>query len=261
MIKGNITVTDINYVIYVNNTNFSEMRDYSGKILHNELIFKLDGSSKIVFDRYTFIDSPSSVRFLPKSEVYKKYTAETLENGSCIDIFFDTAEPINCEPFLLNCKNNEKLAVLFKKAELVWRKKQAGYKYTAMGYLYEILGLLEYGETYTPNSKINKIKPGIDYITEHYTENINVEEIAKMCNISHTYFKKIFSGIYGTAPKSYVIDLRIRYACDLLKSQMHSVGEAAELSGFQNVYYFSRCFKKIMGISPSEYKKFNSEKL
>ena len=130
-----------------------------------------------------------------------------------------------------------------------------------MGYLYEILGLLEYGETYTPNSKINKIKPGIDYITEHYTENINVEEIAKMCNISHTYFKKIFSGIYGTAPKSYVIDLRIRYACDLLKSQMHSVGEAAELSGFQNVYYFSRCFKKIMGISPSEYKKFNSEKL
>lgn len=81
MIKGGITVTDINYVIYVNNANFSEMRDYSGKIPHNELIFKLDGSSKIIFDKYTFIDSPSSLRFLPKSENYKKYTAETLESG------------------------------------------------------------------------------------------------------------------------------------------------------------------------------------
>ena len=59
-------------------------------------------------------------------------------------------------------------------------------------------------------------------------------------------------------PRSYIIFLRIKYACDLLKSQMYNVTEISELCGFSNVYYFSKCFKKQMGVPPSEYIKLNS---
>lgn len=258
MFENDIVVKKINSVICFNNKSSPKLCDYSGKIMHNELILKLDGQSEIYFKNKRFTDIKGTVRFLPKSDNRVLYTSEKVETGSCIDIFFDTIEPISSEAFSVNYKNFEKLSAIFKKAENVWKKRQAGYEYTALGCLYEILAVLRQKGIYTPNKKIMKIKRGIDYITENFTTDFNVTVLSQMCNVSYTYFKKIFTEVYKMSPKSYITFLRIQYACDLLESKLHKISEISELCGFSNVYYFSKCFKKQMGVPPSEYIKLNS---
>ncbi len=260
MFEKEIVVTKIHSVLSFNNKNSPKVCDYSGEIAHNELILKLDGKSEIYFKNQSFTDIKGTVRFLPKTDFNVRYTSEKIEEGSCIDIFFDTLEPIASEAFAVNYKNFEKLSALFKRAENIWKKKQAGFEYTAAGCLYEILAILKQKSVYTPNKKIMIIKPAIDYIAENFTTDFNVTQLSSMCNVSYTYFKKIFTGIYNMTPRSYIIFLRIEYACDLLKSQMYKVSDVSELCGFLNVYYFSKCFKKHIGVSPSEYVKMNSKK-
>lgn len=54
------------------------------------------------------------------------------------------------------------------------------------------------------------------------------------------------------SPVEYINKLRIKKACELLKSGMYTVSEAAEKTGFTNVYYFSRIFKSITGVNPKK---------
>ena len=221
----------------------------------NELIFKIDGNVEILFDGQKFIDKKGQVRFLPKTGREVEYKVKRIEPGSCIDIYFDTNVPIKCEAFSLKFKNCERMSTLFKRAESVWRQKKNGYIYAAFGYLYAILGILFEESTYAPSGKLQKIQPGTDYITEHFTEDFSIERIADMCDISHTYFKKIFIDAYNMPPKAYITHLRIQYACDLLKSGQYKISDVAEAAGYKNVYHFSKVFKAQTGTAPSEYRK------
>lgn len=54
-------------------------------------------------------------------------------------------------------------------------------------------------------------------------------------------------------PKAYIINFRIQYACELLKSGKYRISDVADIVGYRDVYYFSKSFKKIKGVSPSEY--------
>lgn len=260
MFKNNFTITNIISVFSIDSGNISDFRNFSGKFPHNELIFKTSGKTKIKFDNYTFTDEKNSVRFLPKQEKSIKYAAITLEPGSCIDIIFDTATPINEKPFSLKAKNSNKLYYLFTKAENAWRKKQHGYENTVLGCLYEILGILQYEAAYVPKSKIQKINKGIEFINQNFTKEITSEKLSEICNISYTYFKKIFKEYYGCTPHTHIIQLRMQYACDLLSAEQYKINEIAQLCGYQNVFYFSTSFKNFFGMSPTEYQTCKPEK-
>jgi len=93
------------------------------------------------------------------------------------------------------------------------------------------------------------------YIEEKFlTENISCEHLAELCGISYSYFQRIFSQKYGISPKRYIIQLKVNYASDLLKSGEYSVSQTAEMSGFDDLYFFSRQFKEYVGMSPQKYK-------
>ena len=255
MFTHDFYITNINSIIRIDSKRTPSTADFSGKLNFNELIFKLDGNVEVLFDGHKFTDKKGWIRFLPKTGQEVEYKVKRIEPGSCIDIFFDTNIPIKCEAFSLKFKNYERMSTLFKRAETAWRQKKSGYIYAAFGYLYEILGILFEESTYAPSGKLQKIQPGTDYITEHFTEDFSIERIADMCDISHTYFKKIFTDAYNMPPKAYITQLRIRYACDLLKSGRYRISDVAEIVGYKNVYYFSKVFKAQTGTAPSEYIK------
>lgn len=250
-----ITITNIISVITIDNEKLPKKRIYGNVMYHNELIFKLSGTSKIIFGKQTFIDVPGSVRFLPAGTNVEHYTAETVEKGSCVDIFFDTAEPINRNAFSVNRKWFTQLAPLFTKAANLWKQKKAGYKYAVTARIYDILACLQQEIAYTSSKNAETVQPAVEYISKHFTENICVDALCGMCSISASQLKKLFVRLYGVPPKQYIISLRMKYACDLLLSNVYSVSEVAELTGYENVYYFSLSFKKIFGVSPSEYRR------
>lgn len=257
MFKKDFIITDIASVAIIPSGDVGRFRNMSGKISHNELIFKAEGKTKITFGKYSFTDEKGSVRFFSPSDTPVNYTTEVLETGKCIDIIFDTLTPVDENPFSVKVKNKEKISALFLKAENAWHKKQDGCKNMVMGYLYEIIGLIQGEAKYVPDHKARKIKKGIDYIAEHFREEIVIENLSDMCGISHTYFKKIFKDLFGITPKAYIIQLRMQYACDLLVTKQYKINEIAEMCGYQNAFYFSNSFKAFSGISPSEYTNKN----
>jgi AraC-like DNA-binding protein len=76
-----------------------------------------------------------------------------------------------------------------------------------------------------------------------------------MCGISEDYFRKIFKNTFEISPRKYINDMKISYAKELITSGMYTVTEAAELSGYTDMSYFSREFKKAFGICPADYRK------
>lgn len=98
------------------------------------------------------------------------------------------------------------------------------------------------------------VTKALRYIDEHYTEEtLSVEKIAEYTGISGDYLSRQFRRMAGIGAQEYVRRYRLSRALISLQ-QGKSVTEAALLNGFHSVGYFSREFKKEMGVTPSQYK-------
>ena len=105
------------------------------------------------------------------------------------------------------------------------------------------------------NSQISEdIDAATLYFNEHYNEEINIEEYAQSHNMSTSWFIRNFKQYTGFTPLQYILSVRIYNAEALLKSNMYNITEVASIVGYDNPLYFSRTFKKLKGISPSEYR-------
>ena len=86
-----------------------------------------------------------------------------------------------------------------------------------------------------------------------YNKNIKNDVLANLCNLSTVYFRKLFTEIMGASPISYVHELRIKKAKEMLRSDYGNIKDIAESLGYLNIYDFSRTFKKYKGVSPREF--------
>ena len=93
------------------------------------------------------------------------------------------------------------------------------------------------------------------HIENNYLEDTCIEELAQMCHVSTSTFRRLFVEYKSETPIKYRNILRLKRAEELLKSGEYTVSEAAEASAIPDVAYFSKLFKKVIGISPSEIKK------
>lgn len=98
------------------------------------------------------------------------------------------------------------------------------------------------------------ISRALDFISDHYAQDIRVGELAGMCHISETHFRRVFHACMGISPAEYINLVRIRMACDFMKKGNESVSVIANRVGFEVLSTFNRNFRKIMGVSPSEWK-------
>ena len=95
----------------------------------------------------------------------------------------------------------------------------------------------------------------VSYIDKHLTEKILIEEVCRNTGTNASTLNFKFRREFNMSIGQYITDRRIKNACRLLISTSYSISEIALRCGFSDVYYFSNTFKKIQGISPSEYRK------
>lgn len=95
----------------------------------------------------------------------------------------------------------------------------------------------------------------IQYMTQNLNEYLTLEKLTKRFNISSSYLNKIFISETGKAPIDFFTKLKVDEACKLLRISKLKVIEIASLLGYQDAYYFSRVFKKNMGVSPRTYRE------
>lgn len=112
-------------------------------------------------------------------------------------------------------------------------------------------------------SEVNKINSKFDinetitYVNEHYTEDIYLEKIAQMFNISDKHLSKVFKNSTGVSFHIYVSNLRITKSKNLLLETDLSVIKIGEMVGFSTHSTFFRIFKKFEGINPTQFREIN----
>ncbi len=90
--------------------------------------------------------------------------------------------------------------------------------------------------------------------SENYSNPVSIEDIAAFVGISRSQLFRCFQRIAGISPKEYLTRYRIKKACQLLAQTSFSMTAIANSLGFENSLYFSKAFRKVQGVSPSEYR-------
>ena len=94
-----------------------------------------------------------------------------------------------------------------------------------------------------------------EYINEHYFENLTLNEVAEKVGITAGYLSTLFSQKMNCSFIDYLNEIRIEHACSYLQQNYLKAYEIAYKVGYHDDKYFSKVFRKVTGMSPSEYKR------
>lgn len=95
----------------------------------------------------------------------------------------------------------------------------------------------------------------IKYIEEHYNEEISLYDVSKYVSVTPQYFSKLFKDETGYNFVEWITNTRVKKAKDLMNNKDKTIKEVCYMVGYHDPNYFSRIFKKIVGVSPTDYMK------
>jgi AraC-like DNA-binding protein len=162
---------------------------------------------------------------------------------------------------------DDKLKFIFKAMMLEYERTE-GYSPRGVVSLLQWV-LVELYRAYFNNKQVNDVESFkglklkkvvtrvLDYIDEHFTEDINLVDVAQKLNVSPSYLSREFKSSTGFSLIEFISSKRIRYARELLRNTSISVTEIASKAGYNNVTHFHWTFKKMIGISPGQYRKMS----
>ena len=99
------------------------------------------------------------------------------------------------------------------------------------------------------------VAQSINFMLENLTKKLKLEEIAAETGLSASHFSRLFVNRTGHSPIDYFIQLKIQRACRLIDNSGWSIADVSREMGFDDQFYFSRVFRKVMGMSPNDYRK------
>ncbi len=238
-----------------------------------EFIRILKGSFKIIIDDQTFFVPAGSFIFIP---------AGALHEGIPYDCEYE------CIVFDMNMlmNKNDSCCKLIRKItdheveiqyvhygsysdlhQIVWTlfdamsSKKDGYQMSVLGALYQIIGLIFSENFYNPapeqpprsHRKIVQLKQALEFIESSYNKQISLQEMADSVNMSSKYFCRFFQEMTHRTPVDYLNYYRIERASYDLLTTDQSITEVAFNSGFNDLSYFIKTFKKYKGTTPKQY--------
>ncbi len=101
----------------------------------------------------------------------------------------------------------------------------------------------------------NLLSKSISYINSNYIEDLRVPDLAKMENLSVSRYNTLFKQVTGVSPMEYIKKMRLASACELLSATDLPIKTVSAMVGYSDSHFFSRIFKKSLGISPAFYRK------
>lgn len=144
--------------------------------------------------------------------------------------------------------------------ELLFRVLDGNYTLGNFIYISQVLSLI-LAETYDREKRNSTLEQNrhvtnvVRYMYKHLREDLTLDRIAAEFELSKSYLNAIFRKHTQHAPMDFYINLKMKEACKLLRSTELYIYEVAQNLGYKDQYYFSRIFKKVVGISPREYKE------
>ena len=100
-----------------------------------------------------------------------------------------------------------------------------------------------------------QIAPSIDFIKENYRSTISIPSLADLVGLKIRKYEGLFKEVFGIAPQTYIIKMRLHDACMKLTNSSNSIADIATSVGFYDHSTFTRQFTKHLKIGPSQYRK------
>ena len=238
---------------FVTTAEDPETTEYNAHLNTYELIFFLEGQNRTQVDGVVIDDLPGTIRYMPKGKTRGPYLVTRISPMTCIDIFFDTEDPM--PERACSVRNVMALKDRFVKIYHIFQSKRPGYYVQAMQAMYEIIGAIKKNnEGYLGAEMRRQMQKAYDYILENYRNpKFDYHALCAVTGWKYSYFSELFRKTYHMSPIRLVGEMRMDRARELLITGRYSVGETATMCGFENVYYFSSAFRKKTGFSPTGY--------
>ena len=222
------------------------------------LIYVTDGIFSTEIDGITYNLKKGAVVLFPPKYKYH-YWGKPPSKYLCAHFTGSHAEKLltdlgfSLEPYVLEGEFSPKIESLFDKMVEQFLTKAPFLQYSLACLLSEIL--LTIATNKAKSDGYCTLKKSIMYIHENFTEKIGVPELAKMEGLSNSRYIALFTKEMEKTPREYILDVRLSKACELLVSTDIPVGHVGTLSGYRDQYFFSKIFKKHLGVSPCDYRK------
>ncbi|WP_052712254.1 AraC family transcriptional regulator [Domibacillus indicus] len=243
---------------------------WDGRMRKNDLntyIFQytLNGYGEIQADEQTlpvrpgeaFIAKvPSNHRYyLPKESTEWEFLFITLEGTKAEECWDYLIKQFG---FRIALENAGPLIFLLQKIYQFAVKEGIEDTFTSSAYAYEfIMGLYRFskGIDYVKTDMPDDIRMSIQFMTAHYHEPLSLDEIAGHAGLSKHYFTNKFQKYMKTTPIQFLAKIRMQKAMELLSTTNKTIHEIAVETGYDNANYFSKVFKKMIGMSADSFRK------
>ena len=100
------------------------------------------------------------------------------------------------------------------------------------------------------------IEPALQYVSRNYHQEIRMDQMAAACAMSESYFRKVFQSVMGVPPLEYVNRYRINRSVQLLSMTNETILTIAGMTGFSSIATYNRNFKRYVGQSPAQWRKY-----
>lgn len=225
------------------------------------LIYCTDGKGIIEVEDQTYYMGKADAFCIPRNRKHKYY-ADKSEPWSILWVHFkgENTEyfPIEeCKIVHINSRHSDnRMTVLFN---LLFRVLERNYTLGNFIYISQVLSLIlsevyfreKVDESTSQNRHVTMV---IRFMYQNLAKGLTLEDISEEVQLSKSYLNSIFKQQTGHSPVEFFIHLKMQEACKLLKSTDMYIYEVSSRLGYDDQYYFSRIFKKVVGMSPKEYK-------
>lgn len=224
-----------------------------GRLSSHELTFLISGSMSYIIDGVRHELVPKSAVFVPAGCERERPPAKT----ECDYVSFNfTSEAAPELPYYIESAYHSEIALIISALDRIASKPQLSAYDRGAELLSSIVSLLE---DYERAEKMSPLTISIlGYIHRNYKSRVTLADLAESFFFSAGYCEAVFSEDMGRSVIDYVLELRISEAERLLLESSAPLSAIAEEVGFSDYNYFSRVFRRRVGISPKEYRKLNN---
>lgn len=226
-----------------------------------ELLYFCEGSSRVICDTVSVEAEPGSLAVVNSGALHLiealspacEYYCLIIDEDFCNEFSLPIAETALC-----NITHDAEATGHFDNIIREMEHKSPYYKPAVKAESIALLARLfritaESGTAPVPSRsrRLEMVRRAISYLRRHYTEELTVDDICRYIGFSKYYFCRAFREITGKTAVDYLNHLRCDHARRLIASGQCNVSESAEQSGFHNLSYFSKTYKRQFGVLPS----------
>lgn len=219
-------------------------------------IIKLAGATEYRMAGNTWLLEAGQILFVAKGSSYE---IREVSPGYSYVVNFECGgqweEPLQKLPLP---KNYE----LRSPADKLYHSWQNAEVYNALSVLYKILEATQAARRSQQEQQVRLLEPVLAYLQENLTSpDLELGSLCKLAGISDAYLRRLLKKHCGLSPAGFVLHRRMELAKKLLKERTCGVGDVASAVGYRDPLYFSRLFRRQVGLSPTQYRSVHMEDL